>query len=140
MKKPSRFNTQPTRQYETVVDTLKTLDPIEQTPAYADAHAEVLKAEIAISLGRQQRDTKAWFRLIGMPRDADHRLPGDDHVELWSSAAGLRYVSHPYTLDLDTLRAMVAFADEHGLEISISGSSWYYPGRTLSILWRPKKS
>jgi len=138
--KLSRFNTRPTREYESVVENLKKLDLNEQTPAFADAHADALKTEVAKWLGQQQRNTGSWFKLLGIPQDVDRRLPGDDHVELWSSGEGQRYVSHPYKLDLDTLRAMVAFADEHDLDISISGSSWYYPGRTLSILWRPKKT
>lgn len=135
----SRFNSRPSRRYQEVVAHLRSLDTGEQNQAFAEAHAAGLRSAVATWLGKQAGGIKSWKRLFGCSPKADDGLPGDDHVELWSSDEGMRYVSHPYDLDFETLKEMVHVADEHGLEFSVSGTSWYYPGRTMRVLWRPKR-
>jgi hypothetical protein len=132
----SRFNTRPDEHYKSVVAHLHTLSASDQTPAYAEAHADALKAAVAKWLGRQVRGIKSWRRLFGHSPATDDGLPGDDHVELWSGETGMRYVSHPYDLDFETVGEMLKFAQENNLEFSLSGSSWYYPGRTLRVIWQ----
>jgi hypothetical protein len=131
---PSQFNTRPTKEFRDVVAHLSTLTPTQQNQAFAEAHAERLKEGVASWLGQKASGIKSWKRLFGQSVRADDCLPGDDHVELWTGEKGFSYVSHPYDLTFETVQSMVEFAQENGLEFSLSGTSWYYPGRTMRVI------
>ena len=63
--------------------------------------------------------------------------PGADHSFL--TLLGRRadsFITHPYSLDTDTLKQMAAFAEKWGIEVTIDGFSWHFPGRTVRVIWR----
>jgi hypothetical protein len=69
-------------------------------------------------------------RLVGC------RPPGTDHASLWLDRDGQAvYVSQPYDLESETLRAMLAFADRWGLGFTINGEAWHHPAALL-VVWR----
>ena len=129
------FNsTDRTPDYEAAVAALKRLPIKQREQAYGEALADDLRASHARRLGDCRRQPKTWRILVGKrPAELDNRLPGDDHIELWHSDRVLTYVSHPYELDLEKLRAIVVACERYGLEASVHGDSWYYPGRTFRV-------
>jgi hypothetical protein len=61
-------------------------------------------------------------------------LPGSDHTDLWKTPDGnIIYVTQPYGIDWENLRALVKMGVEMGLEISIGAESTWFPGRTIII-------
>lgn len=128
MTKFNRSNRTP--QFEAAVQALLKLPLEERGRAYAEAEADDLKAAFAehLTTGR-----KSWRRLIGKEGKPGDQLPGDDHIELWVNGSELTYESHPYGLSLGTLREMIAACDQHGLNLTVSGASWYFPGSTLCV-------
>ncbi len=132
----SQFNTRPTPEYRSLVSHLQRFPLTEQNQAFAEAHSSGLREAVSSWLGKKVRGIKSWQRLFGHSPQADDGIPGDDHVELWSGDDGLSYVSHPYNLSYETVCEMVRFANQNGLEFNLSGTSWYYPGKTLRVVWR----
>ena len=76
------------------------------------------------------------------------QVPGSDHESLWTRREGKEgwlyieadrvLVIQPWALGLDDMRGLVKFCDEHGLNFTLSGHSWYYPTLT-TILFVYKK-
>ena len=63
--------------------------------------------------------------------------PGADHSFLTLlGGRALSFITHPYDLDTDTLKEMTAFAEKWGIEVTIDGFSWHFPGRTVRVIWR----
>jgi len=61
-------------------------------------------------------------------------LPGSDHTDLWKTPEGnIIYVTQPYGIDWENLRALVKMGEEMGLAISIGAESTWFPGRTIII-------
>ena len=63
--------------------------------------------------------------------------PGADHnfLTLLGGRAD-SFITHPYSLDTPTLKQMTAFMEKWGLEVTIDGFSWHFPGRTVRVIWR----
>ncbi len=64
--------------------------------------------------------------------------PATDHASLWNkNGKPEMFVSQPYGISWRQLRAIVAFCEAHGLEVSIDArGSWHFPGRTLRVTYR----
>ena len=58
-----------------------------------------------------------------------------DHPSLWIKAGKpFSFVSQPYGLSLQDLREIVAYCEEHNLDVSVdAGASWHYPGATVAV-------
>jgi len=58
-----------------------------------------------------------------------------DHTSLWIKAGKpFSFVSQPYGLSLQDLREIVAYCEEHNLDVSVdAGTSWHYPGATVAV-------
>jgi predicted TIM-barrel fold metal-dependent hydrolase len=58
-----------------------------------------------------------------------------DHPSLWIKAGKpFSFVSQPYGLSLQDLREIVAYCEEHDLDVSVdAGASWHYPGATVAV-------
>ena len=58
------------------------------------------------------------------------------HTTLWLVDGQARIlITQPYSVRPCEMPKMHDFAERHGLTFSVSGFSWYYPGRTLMIQW-----
>ena len=65
------------------------------------------------------------------------RPPGVDHDSMiLRNGRPEKFITHPYGLDEEQLREMLAFADRFSLEINIDGFSSHFPGRTIRVVWR----
>lgn len=68
-------------------------------------------------------------------------LPHSDHTDVWIRQ-GKPYciTTQPYSLSSEKLKDMLEFCEEWGLEFTVSGLSWHYPGWTsLVIFWAKGK-
>lgn len=67
--------------------------------------------------------------------------PFADHLSLWLKDRKPHiFVSQPYgQLDADDMKKLMNHAEEHDLDVSVSGSSWWYPGSTILIMWRVRE-
>ncbi len=76
--------------------------------------------------------TRYWRRgTTGVPE----RLPGADHDGLWlRNGKPWAWTTQPYDLDQRSLRAMLDFCDAHDLEMTVSGGSWHFLGRTVLVV------
>jgi len=105
-----------------------------------------LRARWAEARGLSQVKHGNWAKLIGKQEIVGvpgaryyGGLPGDDHCSLWvRGKRPMAWVSQPYHLYPDTLRAMLAAADKYGLDFTVTTGSWWYPGRTLFVEWHRK--
>jgi hypothetical protein len=113
--------------YEAAVEALKRLSPDDAQRACAEAVAPALQKHANAEFGARATGQKSWQRLLGKRGKATDSLPGDDHAELFLGDP-LTYVSHPYSLSLETIREIVAAYDEHGLDVTMSGYSSYFRG------------
>lgn len=69
------------------------------------------------------------------------RLPGADHDGLWiRDGRPWAWTTQPYDLDHESLRGMLAFCDAHGLEMTVSGSSWHFLGRTVLVVIKRREA
>ena len=59
-----------------------------------------------------------------------------DHVDF----DGDTLISEPYNLGVPALKSLIAFCEQHNLELTISGASWWYPGNTLRIELKRKEA
>ena len=63
--------------------------------------------------------------------------PGTDHESMWlRGEEPEKFVSQPYTLDMETLRAMITYCRKRGLTFTIRGGSWHFPGSTVLVEFR----
>jgi len=66
--------------------------------------------------------------------------PGADHsVLLLRDRRPYAFVTEPYSLDDKTLRQMLDYADNHDLQLSITGFSPHFPGRTVLVMMRKRE-
>ena len=131
----SRFMDKRSPAYAAAVEALLKLPLDHRSRAFADAAAPEMERNADRCSRRVTTGTRSWRRLLGQRGRWDDALPGDDHADLRLGAEPT-YVSHPYQLDLDTLRAMVATCDAEGLTCLIHPWSSYFPSRTLAVEWR----
>ena len=64
-----------------------------------------------------------------------------DHPSLWiKDGKPFSFVSQPYGLGLQDLREIVAYCEEHNLDVLVdAGMSWHYPGATVAVEFTRKK-
>lgn len=138
----TNFSRKPSPAFRAALEALSRLSIEERHEAFAQAQADDLKAVHASHLGKATKGKGQWKRLIGGKPNPDQtdQLPADDHTELWNKDGTVSYVSHPYDLRLDDLRAIVEACDEHGLTCHVDARSWYYPGGTIRLLWELAKA
>ena len=127
---------EPSPEYTAAVEALKRLSLQKRLDAFAESAADELGAIADEKVGKPLAGRRSWKRLLGKRGEADDQMPGGDHVELREGDV-ITYTSHPYQLDLATLREMVRRCDENGLEVRIDTMSWYFPGQTLRVTYRP---
>jgi|CZCA01.1.fsa_nt_gi hypothetical protein len=58
-----------------------------------------------------------------------------DHVSLWiKDGKPFSFVTQPYGLSLEDLKEIVAYCEEHNLDVFVdAGMSWHYPGSTVAV-------
>jgi hypothetical protein len=56
-----------------------------------------------------------------------------DHTSCWLGKDARVLLCQPYHLDADDLRDIVDVAEQHGLEVRITGTGWYGHG-TVSVM------
>ena len=114
-------------------------DDVER--AFADAVSDRIYESMESEGLRETGAPRAWQVFHqGIGQEGIHRFPGDDHVSLWArdGTPETRF-SQPYCLYLGTIREMVEWADQYGLDVEISGrDSWHFPGHTLLVSWQRK--
>jgi len=72
-------------------------------------------------------------------RDHLHSIPGSDHATLWCrDGAPAVYVSQPYGMDGEYLRALLEVCDAYGMSCFVDAwPSWHNPGSVLSVfVWK----
>jgi|GEM_PF-6350332 len=96
-------------------------------------------------VGKLYRKIHPSFKPSGKGREARRilRLSGGDMLRSrWvdhTDFDGDTFISEPYNMGIPALKDLIGFAEAHGLELSISGRSWWNPGETLRIrLWRKR--
>ncbi|MGH3220229.1 MAG: hypothetical protein ACRDPY_16255 [Streptosporangiaceae bacterium] len=68
-----------------------------------------------------------------------HRLL--DHPRMWLTAKGERvFTAEPYQFDGNAFADLVHDCDQLGLDITVQGTSPYFPGRTALIIIRKARS
>lgn len=69
---------------------------------------------------------------LGAHEQLNHAM---DHANEWHDENNqtVRVSSEPYAIDLDGLRSIVHFCDDHKLDATISGDSSWFPGKTILI-------
>jgi len=122
--------------------------------AYAEASAETIQESFAKIEGATRAGGRMCMRrllgkkcTVGYPSEirdgASHECvpPGSDHVSLWNKdGKASMLVSQPYDLSYRTLKEMLAFCEDHGLEVDISTyPTWHFPGQVLGVIWRKAK-
>lgn len=48
------------------------------------------------------------------------------------------FVAEPYQQHMDSLRAAERFANSIGADLTITASSWWFPGQTIRLVFRPR--
>ena len=68
-------------------------------------------------------------------RSGELRVPGEDHSSLWlHEGKPAVYVTQPYGLSWDTLRAVVGFCEANGLRADVGAApAWHFPGAVLHV-------
>lgn len=94
---------------------------------------------------KQCRGRVCTCRLLGVRhRLVDYRncLPPEaDHCSLWNKDGRPEILlSEPYPISLNKVRAMVEFADQHGLCFHIHADGFWFPSQTLRIEWTRKEA
>ena len=84
-------------------------------------------------------------RLVSLPtwlEELEIKLKGNIPIEKCIDHVRVRgdvFISEPYSIDMDDMRTLIDFCDEHGLHFTIDGDAAWYPGRTFRItLGKPK--
>lgn len=141
------FKAKPSPAYKNAVRVLAALDG-DDIEDVCRASAEVLAPARIESLR-----ARGYKRSTGYPcierlhnRHCWHygecpRPPGTDHAYIMlRDGKPWAYVFEPYDLSLDTLRELVAFCDEHGLNMNIR-ADWatHFPGATVAVVLQVRR-
>jgi len=108
---------------------------------YAEAVSERRLKEWTAKNGREINGHRCTRRILDLRCNGgkgcdggNYPVPGSDHVTFWRrEGAPPIYVSQPYALTLSDTRDLVAYADRHNLDVTVSPYSFYFPGETLMI-------
>lgn len=68
-----------------------------------------------------------------------YAFPSDDHVSYAVHRGRTVVISEPYSVSLEDMKQIIAFAERHGLVAHVDGISKYKPGDTLRIIWCAKE-
>lgn len=112
--------------------------------AFAEAVAEGWRDLFIMSEGVKSRRTPhvCLSRLKGercrpMECSSPGGIPGKDHVSEWvKNRKTIMIVSQPYRLSYEDMMKTVEFCEANGLRADVSADSWYFPGRTLLVVYR----
>ncbi len=78
---------------------------------------------------------------INNPIHLEKSLPAADHLSEWiQDGKTIAITSQPYGCSWQSLREIVAYCNENGLEAEIEAGSWWFPGRTVLITFTKAKS
>lgn len=137
------FMSNPSNAYKKLVTSIQQLMKEEGLDsvirAYAEATCERHQEQYIKKYGLKASNSHACIgRLINKRCSTDGvpcRLPGGDHVSLWLKDGKPEvYISQPYHLSLDNMRAIVEFCDRYRLTVDISTwPSWHFPGAVLTV-------
>jgi hypothetical protein len=109
--------------------------------AVAEATAEVALAHFMRTkqVSRRRGGHVCVNRLLGTrcPSVCFLRIPAGDHLSEWCRGKQtVAIVSQPYGLPPEALRETMAFAEQYGLDVTMSeGPGWHFPGRTLLVVF-----
>lgn len=152
----TRHNQNPGHDYRALVERINRFQEEnsgdDAVRVVADALEDVYLDEFKSAYVVDRASTTACIgRLIGgwggckhgwnQPRDVpdDHppcNPPHSDHADLWlRDGEPAAFTMHLYDVDQEVLDDVLAFADTHGLEVSVEAGSWYFPGRTTLIVF-----
>jgi hypothetical protein len=132
------FKDNPSPDYINAVSALKKLGLDDKTRAFADAAKADLERQITQHAGRPVK-VVSWRRLLDQEPRTDDSLPADDHVDLRLQKERI-YTSHPYHLRMEDLRQIVKICDENEIDAEIDARSWYFPGGTVRVSYRPRRN
>ena len=141
----TRFVGEARREY---IDTLKQIAALGDQEAFrvsAEALSKLLDTLMEALGYRRSNGQICAARLLGGrcteygradgPKEHPHAPPGDDHPSLWLKDGKPHiYVSQPYGLEWDKLRALVMWCGRWGLRAAVHAESWHYPGRTVAVM------
>lgn len=66
-------------------------------------------------------------------------IPHADHTDVWiKDGKAVLITTQPYNMGIEKLRDIIEFCDKWGLEFSIKGGSWHYPGFTKMLMFYAK--
>lgn len=133
-----KYVSRPTRKYLDAVAALRSLPLDERGRAYAEATEDELTALATKSFGKIRKG-REWQRVAGIKPDLKTELPADDHGEL-RTGKHLTYTSQPYDLGLAEMREIVRLCDELGLTVEVDARSWYFPGGTIRMTYRKRRT
>lgn len=137
------FNSKPSIGYQAAVTALQDLALTESLTvaerAYAEAVASLKMAAFKFRHGVKRSTRTPSLRALARQGTGKGfiRIPEGDHVKAWQREGKLDMItSEPYGLCLDSLRAMVRLADDHGINININAcQSVHFPGMTLMVVY-----
>lgn len=142
-----------TKEYENCVELMDKMSFDQVSMAYAEAAREKIKNEFTEKYGVEIIDyfnnpalghiNSKMKELWEISQENSITLPGGDHLEILTKGGrGYALVSHPYGCYGDFYKQrweeIEAFCEERDLEVSISCDSWYFPGKTLLIIYTSK--
>ncbi len=141
-----QFVTNPSSQYLEAVAALRQLlaaggQEIVQC-AYAEALWEAKLATFRTDVTGPGDAHVCLHRLKGEPCpercDSPQVIPGVNHSSEWvKDGQTEKIVFQPYRLDGQTLKALLAFCEVHGLTVEISSEeAWHFPGASLFVQLR----
>jgi hypothetical protein len=152
MTTSQHFLHEPTPAALEAVNALRAL-PGGQHSVFAEAvHEGVLRGFVASRRLTPARGQACVYRLTGKPcphqgfpqwpsprREVlPHTLPGADHVSQWSrDRTPVVFVSQPYFLRMEDMRATFALCDQYGWTLRVSTRSWHFTGETFLVeIWK----
>lgn len=117
--------------------------------AYAEAVHQSLEKEWIETNGlKEAKGFVCVQRLLGKQcgvsrqKHCDCQPPGTDHPTLWLKDGKPKFfVSQPYLFEGETLKAVNAFCDEHGLNFQITAKgAFYFPSAALCVVFTRRPS
>lgn len=144
-----------TPDYLEAVEALRRLAAAGGSPerAFAEAVAEDYEAHYAEANGLKRSSGRPCARRLTGGRCANHEdhghdyhlaypslrdpctVPGADHSVLWlKDGKPARFTTQPYGLSWETLRELVRYCEDRGLEAHIDARmAWHFPTQTILV-------
>lgn len=130
---------------ETALAALAKLDERERIAACLEMLAAHARGCADIRYGKENKKQSHrhwhWIAHRPAPRHAwcNVEVPAADHCEARRNEHDERFlISHPYHVYLEEMREIIAFCDANNLDCTISGTSCYYPGATVELIYEDK--